>query len=474
MSSTNDQFILKLNEILEANFENESFGVSELSSAMGMSRSNLHRKLKVDAKISANQYIRQFRLQKGLEMLKQTSFTVSEVSYKVGFGSPSYFIKCFREYYGYSPGGIGNRDENETEAEIVKSNKKRLMVIVSSAVFVVLIAVVLFVVVKPFSKNESKMPKSIAVLHFEDLSPAEEKGYIIAGLREEIMNNLFSIKGINLIPGALIDQYKNSELSVLEIARKINADFILTAKGETSNENTTIWFELIDAKTGNQKWRENKNLTLANFNEVRKNVAFAAVKELQGKLSVDELEELEEIPTKNIASWNFYLEGRNYQELWNSDYDPELVLKAKKSFKKAIELDPNFNEPYYQLAWIYDSGLPNYTNNIELLDAYLDTSFILYKKGMDLGTDQKNKNFRLLKLYNYYLRKGLYKEAEKFEKQIEWTEKEKNSYAYHEVMYASKYMPLADYYNMIKSYFNHRRLLPEGLRTHIYLISVCP
>jgi len=146
-----DQFINKLSEILESNFENEHFGVSELAKKLGMSRSNLHRKIITASKISANQYIRQFRLQKGLEMLKQTSFTISEVSYKVGFSSPAYFIKCFHDYYGYSPGGIGNRDETETDAEITKSNKKRKAVIVSSVAFVVLIAVLLFVVVKPFS-----------------------------------------------------------------------------------------------------------------------------------------------------------------------------------------------------------------------------------------------------------------------------------------------------------------------------------
>lgn len=125
-----DQFLKKLNEILEVNLENEHFGVSELARELGMSRSNLHRKVKAASKISANQYIRQFRLQKGMEILKQTSLTVSEVSYKLGFSSPSYFIKCFGDYFGYSPGEVGNREESES-IPIDKSNKKRLAVILS-------------------------------------------------------------------------------------------------------------------------------------------------------------------------------------------------------------------------------------------------------------------------------------------------------------------------------------------------------
>ena len=40
-------------------------------------------------------------------MLRQTTLTISEISYQVGFGNTSYFIKCFREHYGYSPGEVG-------------------------------------------------------------------------------------------------------------------------------------------------------------------------------------------------------------------------------------------------------------------------------------------------------------------------------------------------------------------------------
>ena len=84
-----NDFLNKLNEALEASFQNESFGVSELAAELGMSRSNLHRKIKAVSNFSANQYIRQFRLQQGMEMLKQKSTSVSEVAWKTGFSSPA-------------------------------------------------------------------------------------------------------------------------------------------------------------------------------------------------------------------------------------------------------------------------------------------------------------------------------------------------------------------------------------------------
>jgi len=66
--------------------------------------------------LSVSQLIRQVRLKHAMELLKQHTATVSEVSYQVGFSSPSYFIKCFREQYGYPPGEAEKRAFDESEA----------------------------------------------------------------------------------------------------------------------------------------------------------------------------------------------------------------------------------------------------------------------------------------------------------------------------------------------------------------------
>ncbi len=103
-------FISQITSIIEGNLDDEQFGVSELASAMNMSRSNLLRKVKKHTSLSVSKFIRQVRLEIAMDLLKEESYTVSEVSYKVGFGSSSYFIKCFREHYGYPPGEVGKND----------------------------------------------------------------------------------------------------------------------------------------------------------------------------------------------------------------------------------------------------------------------------------------------------------------------------------------------------------------------------
>lgn len=128
-SLSRDHFIDQAESIILENVENEQFGVSELADAMNTSRSNLLRKIKKHTRLSASQFIRNVRLEKGMDFLKETSLTVSEVSYKVGFGSTSYFIKCFREYYGYPPGEVGRRGSSGTESGATTAWQRQLVAI---------------------------------------------------------------------------------------------------------------------------------------------------------------------------------------------------------------------------------------------------------------------------------------------------------------------------------------------------------
>ncbi len=127
--SSSDNFIVQAETIILENVSNEQFGVSELAEAMNTSRSNLLKKIKKHTRLSPSQFIRQVRLEKGMEMLKQTSLTISEVSYKVGFGSTSYFIKCFREYYGYPPGEVGRRGAASSDSGASTQRQRQLVAI---------------------------------------------------------------------------------------------------------------------------------------------------------------------------------------------------------------------------------------------------------------------------------------------------------------------------------------------------------
>ena len=71
-----------------------------------MSRSQLHRKLNALIGKGPSQLIRSFRLTRAHDLLKVNAATLAEIAYTVGFSSPSYFSKCFREQFGYTPSDI--------------------------------------------------------------------------------------------------------------------------------------------------------------------------------------------------------------------------------------------------------------------------------------------------------------------------------------------------------------------------------
>ena len=96
----------KLTEITEANYSNRSFGVSELTKEMGISHSSLHRRLKSTTQQSISQFIREIRLKHAMELLKLQKGSVAEIAFNVGFGSTSYFCKCFHDHYGFPPGDV--------------------------------------------------------------------------------------------------------------------------------------------------------------------------------------------------------------------------------------------------------------------------------------------------------------------------------------------------------------------------------
>ncbi len=105
-ASMDQAFLDKVHEAIEDNLANENFGVEELAHEIGISRIHLHRKLKFLTGQSSSQIIKESRLKKAMDLLQNNVATSSEISYQVGFGSPSYFNTCFREFYGYPPGKV--------------------------------------------------------------------------------------------------------------------------------------------------------------------------------------------------------------------------------------------------------------------------------------------------------------------------------------------------------------------------------
>ncbi|MCW8803025.1 MAG: response regulator, partial [Ignavibacteriaceae bacterium] len=103
LGKLDEEFMNKVMNVVNAHISEEEFSIEQFGNEAGMSRSQIHRKLKALTGKSPSVYLRTIRLSKAKQMIQRREATISEISYKVGFASPAYFSRCFKEEFGYPP-----------------------------------------------------------------------------------------------------------------------------------------------------------------------------------------------------------------------------------------------------------------------------------------------------------------------------------------------------------------------------------
>jgi AraC-like DNA-binding protein len=103
MQKNEDAFVQKVREMVVMHLNDNHFDVRQLCRHVGMSHSQLHRKLTALTGYSTNRFIRCIRLSKAKKLLAQTEETVSSVAYDLGFSAPDYFTRIFTKEFGMSP-----------------------------------------------------------------------------------------------------------------------------------------------------------------------------------------------------------------------------------------------------------------------------------------------------------------------------------------------------------------------------------
>lgn len=102
-STQDDKFLAKLVGIIEDNIADPEFGTVKISREVGVSRTQLYRKMAALTEMTVKEFIRSIRLKKAAQMILQEQVNISEAAYAVGFLQVAYFRKCFKEMYGMTP-----------------------------------------------------------------------------------------------------------------------------------------------------------------------------------------------------------------------------------------------------------------------------------------------------------------------------------------------------------------------------------
>ncbi|MCD4770433.1 MAG: helix-turn-helix domain-containing protein [Bacteroidales bacterium] len=348
--SIENDFLNKVTEIIEENITDESFGVSELAEKISMSRSNLLRKIKKQTNLSASRFIRQIRLKNAMELLREASLNVSGVSYKVGFNSTSYFIKCFHEHYGYPPGEVGKRNFMDSSPDEPDKQKNKKAITISAVFFVFIIsAVILFVFIRPFSTLENDSVKSIAVLPFINNSDDSSNVYIINGLMESILNNLQKIEDLRVISRTSVEKYRNDPKTIPQIAEELNVSYLLEGSGQKIGDQIMLNVQLIKAKGDKHIWSEQYNRKAKDVfslqNEIAKNIA----EKIEVIITPEEEKRIEKVPTENLIAYDFFLKGLDqFYKGGNKNMENAII-----NFRQAIEYDSVFARAYAGIAISY-------------------------------------------------------------------------------------------------------------------------
>ena len=346
-----NSFLKKVIGIIENNLSDEHFGVEELSGEMNMSRSSLLRKVKSLTGVSVSVFIRKVRLHHARELLKDDSLTASEISYKVGFNSPSYFTKCFREEFGYTPGEHKDRvDEPEPEIPVteIKTDRKRWMIPLA---VIVLVAAAFFLHRTLKENQDPDLPeeKTIAVLPFKNDSSDSSNVYLINGLMQTLLNDLQQIEDLEVTSRTTIERYRNSEKTIPELSRELGVNYFVEGSGQKSGDRILLSIQLIDARNDRNIWSKQYSEKLDDIFKLQSDVARNIADEIQVIITPAVQERIGKIPTENLAAYDDYLKGLEAL----SRQTNEGLLEGLEHFKSAVAKDPEFAQAYAYLAVSY-------------------------------------------------------------------------------------------------------------------------
>ena len=367
----------KLSAEIEANLNNDQFGVDSLAQSMGMSRSSLHRKLHKISGISTSQFIREYRLKRALEILKQENITASEAAYRVGFSSATYFSTCFHKFFGYPPGEVKSRTSTEVEegtgqtiTEIGKglpmdsgtskttkswSEKPLLWV----GLLLVLIASAIFFYnasskddVKTLAIGETTDKKSIAVLPFKNLTGKPDLEYVSDGMTDAVISRLTKVSAIDkVIPFTSTLSYKKTDKTIDEIGAELGVSTLLQGNLQISGDRIKINLQLIDAKTSKHIWSEEyaREWQSDEIFKIQTEVVEGIAKNMNVVIDDSEFYAIQKVPTKNKVAYTNYLQA----EFQRNKANKTAYANAIPMYEKAIALDSNFVEAYKGLANVW-------------------------------------------------------------------------------------------------------------------------
>lgn len=362
-------FISRARLVVLDNLLNPQFGVSALAEELGISRSELYRRIKNEEQKSASQFIREIRLERSLELLRSDQYPITEIAYMVGFNSPTYFSTCFKEYYGYSPSTA--EQNGHTSAVVAPSKPSRSRKILLPLILGALAILVAVIGISGMGgSNTPEGEKSLAVLKFDYLGADSTQTYMAHALADEVLNSLSNLSMLKVVTASSSFQVDKSE-ECSKIGKRLGVDYLVDGSLSNQGNQLKASVKLIDAKTGIQLWSESFEEDSEAIFEMQEEISNKVATKLKRSLPQGVEDLIRQSRTANMEALDLYLRAVKKGEVRYEDS----ITQAIRLLDRAVELDPHFAEAYAELSFLYGQwhyyGSLNREDRDRMMDKYL-------------------------------------------------------------------------------------------------------
>jgi len=186
--------------------------------------------------------------------------------------------------------------------------------------------------------------KSIAVMPFTDLSPAQDQGHFCDGIAEELINTLTRISELRVISRSAAFDFRSDD-DIRALGEKLGVDHILRGSVRKADDRLRISTHLVDTHTGHHIWSERYDREIGDIFALQEEIAETTARVLLGVLSDRNRNAIRSTPVR-LDAYEFYLKGRTYLKQKTADG----ITSALGMFEIALEFDAEYAPAYAGLA----------------------------------------------------------------------------------------------------------------------------
>ena len=191
-------------------------------------------------------------------------------------------------------------------------------------------------------------PQSIAVLPFEDLSPAHDQQWFTAGMTEEILNSLSRTPDLRVAARTSTEGIERGDMRT--IGRKLNVAYVLEGSLRREGERVRVTAQLIRSRDGFHVWSQSYDRSTADVIGIQEQLAIAIARSLKTVMSPDKLAAMVSLGTRSADAYEEYLRGLAYQRAALETGDQRNTENSYAAFERARQLDPQFAAAHWQSA----------------------------------------------------------------------------------------------------------------------------